>query len=391
MTDQTRTDVLRTDDRRADVRWTVQAVEVPPSLDHPAAWAVIGSAEAVIASEVARWGHADLAVTAHEMLAKLQTQQYATKVRLVAVAPPVDPGARRQPRDVAGTALLSMPRQSNEHLAFIDVTVHPDHRGSGAGSLLLADAERLAAQHGRTTVIGESEHVGEPADGPDVLQPPTGSGRIAATDAGAAFAVARGFALEQAERYSVLQLPVPDDDLARLHREAGAVAGDAYRLIAWADRTPDEWAEQYAALFTRMSTDAPMADLEIEEDRWDVERLRVAERSRLESGSSYLTVVAEHVPTATLAAFTMVALPLDKPWVVYQEDTLVLREHRGRRLGMLVKTDLLRRLHTVRPDAERVHTWNAEENDHMLAINVALGFRPTGVAGAWQKRLSPQD
>ena len=34
---------------------------------------------------------------------------------------------------------------------------------------------------------------------------------------------------------------------------------------------------------------------------------------------------------------------------------------------------------------ERVITFNAAENDHMLAINVALGFRPAGYDGEWQR------
>ena len=75
----------------------------------------------------------------------------------------------------------------------------------------------------------------------------------------------------------------------------------------------------------------------------------------------------------------------------FQEDTLVLREHRGRRLGMLVKTANLARLAEVQPGARRIGTWNAEENAHMLAINVALGFRPAGVWAAWQRRTTPKD
>ena len=41
-----------------------------------------------------------------------------------------------------------------------------------------------------------------------------------------------------------------------------------------------------------------------------------------------------------------------------------------------------------RPAVRRVGTWIAEENSYMLAINVALGFRPAGGSGEWQLKLS---
>jgi hypothetical protein len=39
------------------------------------------------------------------------------------------------------------------------------------------------------------------------------------------------------------------------------------------------------------------------------------------------------------------------------------------------------------PTARKVVTFNAEENQHMLAINEALGFRPAGYDGEWYRRL----
>ena len=62
-------------------------------------------------------------------------------------------------------------------------------------------------------------------------------------------------------------------------------------------------------------------------------------------------------------------------------DTLVAKAHRGHRLGMLVKVLNLRRLQKDHPEVELVVTFNAVENDHMLAINVALGFRAAGYDG----------
>jgi hypothetical protein len=54
---------------------------------------------------------------------------------------------------------------------------------------------------------------------------------------------------------------------------------------------------------------------------------------------------------------------------------------------MLVKVANLRRAQEKWPRARSVLTWNASENQHMLAINTALGFRPAGYEGEWQKRL----
>jgi hypothetical protein len=37
---------------------------------------------------------------------------------------------------------------------------------------------------------------------------------------------------------------------------------------------------------------------------------------------------------------------------------------------------------------ERVTTFNAAENEHLLAVNIALGFRPAGYDGEWQRSVA---
>jgi GNAT superfamily N-acetyltransferase len=369
--------------------WHVLPAPVPVSLEHPDAWGLRGAE--VVSREVDRltYGHDDLALTARYLWAKLQEQEYARRVRLVAVpAGLVGNGTVPAPDDVVGSASVILPRVSNQHVAHASVAVRPHARGQGLGAALLLAVEELAAADGRTTVILESEHSGEPpADAPGVLEPASGAGRIRAADPGAALCLRHGYVLEQAARYSVLDLPVAPDLLTRLHDEAAHRAGAEYRVVSWRDRAPERWLDAWADLETQMSTDEPQAGLDLEEDPWDAARLRRYEADIAASGHGYLVVAAEHVPTGALAGFTMVQYQLDRPEAVFQEDTLVAREHRGHRLGMLMKTDLLRRLAEVRPEARRVHTWNAEENAFMLGINVALGFRPAGVAGEWQKRL----
>ncbi|HEY8718180.1 N-acetyltransferase [Pengzhenrongella sp.] len=361
--------------------WRILPVPVPSSLDDDDAWALHAVAALERATQEAAWGHHDLAYPAQANLVKLQDARYTRRVQLVAV--PAD-----RPRDVLGAAIMRLFQRSNTHLVEVDVLVRPDQVGRGVDDALLDAALDHARADGRRVAILSSEHTREPApDDPGVLVAPTGSGRIQRTDPGATLAERFGFTLEQADRYSVLELPVAPERLAELRSSAAAVAGAEYRTVTWVDRCPEEWVEEFARLETRMTTDAPSAGLEIDEDPWDAARVRASEASIAQAGRDSLVTAVVHEPSHTLAGFTMVELPRATPEVVYQENTLVVREHRGKRLGMLVKAVNLEQLAARFPGARRVHTWNAEENSFMLNINVALGFRPVGVYAMWQKHL----
>lgn len=364
----------------------IRALPVPASLDDPDAWLLHGLVDCVNESVWATWGTRDFFRTPHEALGSLHSQQYLTKLRLVAVDE-ARAGAADDPGRVLGYAGLDLPRQDNTHTGELDIAVRPPARGRGVGTALHDVALAVARAHGRTQLIAETEQTSEPADGMPAVVPSTGTGRLHADDPHVRFMQRHGWALEQVTRYSVLDVPVADQRLAA-HREAAtAAAGPDYRVLFWAGRCPEERVDQFALLMTRMSTDAPLGGLDLREDTWDAERVRVLERQLQDRGIGYLVAAVEHVPSGTLAAFTAVDVTPVTDEFVFQDDTLVLREHRGRRLGMLVKVANLERLAAELPSLRRIGTWNAEENAHMLAINVALGFRPSGGTGEWQRTL----
>ena len=83
----------------------------------------------------------------------------------------------------------------------------------------------------------------------------------------------------------------------------------------------------------------------------------------------------------------MVAVDVEDPRIAHQHDTSVVRAHRGHRLGLLLKAEMMRWLAEAEQEIEYLDTWNAESNEHMVAVNERLGFRAVGRELAFQRRL----
>jgi hypothetical protein len=188
------------------------------------------------------------------------------------------------------------------------------------------------------------------------------------------------------ERSSRLALPIPPHLLDRLEADASARAAE-YTITGWDDSCPEDLVDAYALLKATMTTDVPIAGMDWEGEDWDAGRVREEEGRLARSGVQSAVTAARHKDTGHLVAYTVLNWRPGVPRSIVQQDTLVTSEHRGRRLGMLVKVANLRRAQARWPSAQSVLTWNANENRHMLAINIALGFKPAGYEGEWQKRL----
>ena len=323
------------------------------------------------------WGTLDLVDPLETELAWLRDQGFTRRAYLAAV----------EDGRTVGAVFLELPMQDNTTTAWLNLVVLPEARGRGIGSALHDAALDWLRMAGRTVVQASTDQRSEPAPGPSTLAPPTGAGLVRADSADVRFMRHRGWTLEQVERRSVLTLPLEDGVLDRFHADAAAAAGPDYRLLAWGDETPEEWLDQYVSVVRRMSTDVPLGGMQWQEQMWNADRIRAWEERARSSGRNLVVSAVEHVPTHTLAAFTNLETAAHTDECVHQGDTLVVPEHRGRRLGMLVKAANLRRLADEHPAVRRVDTWNAEENRWMLAINVALGFRHSGGSGEWQLHL----
>jgi GNAT superfamily N-acetyltransferase len=272
---------------------------------------------------------------------------------------------------VVATGWLSLPLLDNRWRADLEVHVVPDARRCGHGSAMLAHLEGLARAEGRTLLLGE---VAWPyAGGPG------------ATGPGPGFARAHGFELALGDVQRQLALPVPDALLDRLAVDA-APRSAGYALRSWTGPVPDELLADWAELNASLGTEAPTGDLDIEPQTADAAAVRAEERIRaLQRRVSVHTVAVR--ADGRLAAYTEIVVPELEPGRAYQWGTLVRGEDRGHRLGTAVKVANLRLLQQSRPDVRQLVTFKAETNEHMIAVNDALGFVPVERLGEFQKRL----
>jgi GNAT superfamily N-acetyltransferase len=270
-----------------------------------------------------------------------------------------------------GVAALVLPDLDNPDAAHLTLDVHPDARRRGIGRALLTTAVERMRANGRTHVIG---HTAEPLAG--------------AESPGVAFAAAVGAERALDEICRCVELgDISDEQLDALEREAvGFAAG--YELAQWVGTCSDDMVDDLALLTGRMTTDAPMGELDWEPEVWDGARYREAEERTSRLGRQWVTTAARHLASGRVVAYTDIGWSPLVDSAAFQWMTIVAPEHRGRRLGLLIKSANLRALRREVPRVERVITWNAESNTHMIAINDALGFRPRLRFGQWQLQLS---
>jgi len=302
------------------------------------------------------WTLAELKVSMREPSRIRRTHLYAGRVDAVVVA----------------TGAHILPLQDNLGRAGFACEVDPVRRRQGHGTAMLDFLEERAPVLGRnlmSTLSSWPDHHGS-----------EGSGW-----AGREFAVARGYRLTLGDVQRELSLPIDDALLDVLAAEAAERHGD-YELRSWVGAVPDDLALGWETLGSSLMTEAPTGDSEIEPEVIDVANLREREDVAAKQGR-IVVCTAALTADGDVAAYTDLGVTTDDSGRAYQWGTLVRREARGHRLGMAVKVANLQLLQSLNLGATRVVTWNAEVNDHMIGINVRLGFRAVARAGEFQRRL----
>lgn len=270
--------------------------------------------------------------------------------------------------ELVGICSLQLDDLDNTHLAFVQPAVHPDRRGRGAGTALLAAAEERVRADGRTTILSE------------VYTPPDAEEHPALR-----FARDRGYAVAGTEEVKVADLPATEHTWPGLADHAAERAA-GYELVTWREHAPEEHLEEIARLYTRFLGEIPLGDLDLQPQVWSAQRIRESEQRWLAIGK-HQVLVAALAPDGTLAGYSNLFVTEGRPERAGIDSTLVLPEHRGHRLGLALKVRLHQETRAHHPGVRRIATGNAHVNSAMIAVNEALGYRVVETCLEMQKLL----
>jgi GNAT superfamily N-acetyltransferase len=259
----------------------------------------------------------------------------------------------------AGYVEVQLPLKDNRDNAGIELWVAPGCRRQGVGRALYEHAAARVRALGRKRLAGET---------------------VQSVPGGGEFCRALGATPALPETRSRLEVGASYDAL--LDECWTHAAG--YRLVLWQGVPPAQYIDHVAELDSRFFSDAPIGALDWEPEKVDAERVGQSEQRHLDRGIGRYHAGMVHRASDRLVAWTVLSGPHDNPEHLWQDITIVDPPHRGHRLGMTVKLENLRHVRELRPRLRFIDTFNASANEHMLAINRTMGFRPVDSWMQWQ-------
>jgi len=241
----------------------------------------------------------------------------------------------------------------------IEAIVAPENRRRGIGTVLYNHGVEFLRGQGRRLAFGFV---------------PEGT-------AGVAFGAAVGMTNAMDDVRRRLDLSTVDEaEHDELLAQAWARA-EGYSIVQWTKHAPANLVDDIARLDSRLLEDAPRGDLQIENEKIDADRIRANEQARITFGIRSYSTAAVHDATGQAVAITAISQAHDRHEHADQLITLVDPDHRGHRLGLIVKIENMRATRRGLPRLRYIDTYNAAANEHMIAINETMGFR---VREVWQ-------
>ena len=266
-------------------------------------------------------------------------------------------------RDDGGTpvagGMADLPLRDNTRFIYVEVFTAPEHRRRGHGAVVLKDLEEIGRDADRSIMYAEAVWELDAVDpGPQ------------------AFSEAQGFRLDLMDAMRELPLPATLPPLE---------VADGYTIHSWRGACPEEWVQGYVDVRQLINEEAPGGEAGLENEFWDVARVR-AEEQRWDAQGRTPQVSIAVGDDGEVVGHTQLLFPADSD-EVYQWDTLVLPLHRGHGLGLALKVATMQEAADLLDGRRRITTYNAAGNEPMIRVNRALGFVQTAWVGEYVKDL----
>jgi GNAT superfamily N-acetyltransferase len=262
---------------------------------------------------------------------------------------------------VVGAASYLLPQVENLSMVYLELIVHPQHRRRGIGTRLLEEVYAAARRLHRSLI--------------EIQTVRALPGGVARDEAGYRYLTNRAHQPGVTSIRSRCQIADHSGGDEATLAEAWTHA-DGYSLVQWRDAVPEEIIKDVAALQSRLMLDAPTGDLAVEQELYDADRVRGQEATELGRGHRSYSTAARHDATGQIVARTKLSVEANDDTHARQRVTIVEPAHRGRRLGLIVKSANHAYARAHEPALRVIDAWNAEENTHMRAVNAMLGFQP---------------
>ena len=262
-----------------------------------------------------------------------------------------------------------LPLRDNLRTAMFLQHTLPAHRRRGYATQLLARLREDLAPRGRTVLQSQVDFAYD--------RGPSGTG-----EPGVEYLRHHGFRLGLGDVQRAVGLPIDHAVLDALAEGAAPYHRD-YTLVPYVGRCPDEHVASFARLMATFVNEIPAGEMTFEAEAYDVDRVRASESTLAAAGRVGYFVLAV-APDGEVVAFTQLVVPRHDPGRVFQWGTLVDPAHRGHRLGTAVKVANHAFLQQHEKEPATCYTYNAEVNEHMIAVNELLGYRPTARSGEFE-------
>ncbi|MHA1123604.1 MAG: GNAT family N-acetyltransferase, partial [Candidatus Heimdallarchaeota archaeon] len=132
---------------------------------------------------------------------------------------------------------------------------------------------------------------------------------------------------------------------------------------------------KYVEMAQEIWNDMPLEELTYEDEVLSVDRYQEMIQRQILSGNHIMTFVAIHKDTNDIAGVTVTNVNEHHTIIAHQQDTGVVKAHRGKGLGLALKYQMLEKL-LFETKAVKWQTGNAGSNEHMLRINDILKHVP---------------